>query len=130
MWIMQMKKTTSKAIASLFGKKQTKKTRGAPLCQAIWCCSFLFMYRGKWEVTGRWKRSGYIEDYDSRFVLYCSVHLWASIEHCKSGVCTIHKNCACAKQVIKTIYLIFRKIIYGLYKHGRIYYGAWKFIWK
>ena len=24
---------------------------GVPLCQAVWCCSFLCMYRRKWEVT-------------------------------------------------------------------------------
>ena len=71
----------------MFGKKKKieRKMRGAPLCQAIWCCSFLCMYRRKWEVTEKWNQSGYSENYDSSFALYCSVHLQAGIEHCTSG---------------------------------------------
>ena len=49
----------------------------------------MLMYRGKWEVTKKWNWSGSSEDYDSCFMLYCSVHLHASacvgIEHCTSG---------------------------------------------
>ena len=77
-------------VTSLFGKKKTKKMCGTLLCQAIWCCSFLlFMYRGKWGVTGSWNRSGSSEDYDSCVALYCSVHLRATarvgVKHCTSG---------------------------------------------
>ena len=42
--------------------------------EAIWCCSFLFMYWEKWEVTGKWNQSGSSEDYDSLFSLnYCCI---------------------------------------------------------
>ena len=37
--------------------KKDKKTCGVLLCQAIWCCSFLFMYQEKWKVTGKWKQN-------------------------------------------------------------------------
>ena len=66
-------------------KRKKRKTRGAPLHQAIWCCSFLYMYQGKGKVTKKWNRSGYTEDHDSRFALYCFVHLRAGIEHCTNG---------------------------------------------
>ena len=69
---------------SLFGKKTQRKMCGVPLCQAIWSCSFLCMYQGKWEVTEKWNWSGYSEDYDSRFGLYCSVHLRVGVKHSAS----------------------------------------------
>ena len=61
-----------------------RKMCGVPLCQAIWSCSFLCMYQGKWEVTEKWNWSGYSEDYDSCFGLYCSVHLRVGIKHSTS----------------------------------------------
>ena len=62
-----------------------KKMCGVLFCQTIWCCSFLFMYQGKWEVTVKWNQSGLSEDYDLCFPLYCSVHLRVGIEPCTSG---------------------------------------------
>ena len=93
--------------------------RGAPLCQAIWCCSFLGICQGKWEVTEKWHRSGSSEDHDSRFTLYCSVHC----ERASGTVQVIGKFCSLhnpQKLLMRQIsyknyilqYLIFRKIIY------------------
>ena len=64
---------------------------GVPLCQAVWCCSFLCMYRRKWEVTESvtvkiiLQYSGYYSEDYTRFALYCCAHLQAGIAHCTSG---------------------------------------------
>ena len=59
--------------------------------QAIWCCSFLFVYQGNWEVTGKWNWSGSSEDYDSCFALYCSVHCTQVHEQASSTVQVVGK---------------------------------------
>ena len=58
---------------------------GVPLCQAVWCCSFLCMYRRKWEVTESvtvkiiLQYSGYYSEDYTRFALYCCAHLQAAL---------------------------------------------------
>ena len=87
--------------------KKTKKMCGALiLCQAIWYCSSLFMHQGKWEVTQRNETKVVPEkimNHTHTTLFTCTqVHKQVSSTVqvqwlVNFGVCTIQKNCACAK---------------------------------
>ena len=93
---------------SLFGKNKKKHVeRFFVTSHFPWYISMQNWTTPNNSLAQLWNWSGSSEDYDSCFMLYCSVHLhtsarasghWALYKWLVNfGVCTIHKSCACAK---------------------------------
>ena len=70
---------------------------GVPLCQAVWCCSFLCMYRRKWEVTESitvkiiLRYSGYYSEDYTVFTIVKIIHVshYTAVLTCKRALHTV-----------------------------------------